>query len=144
VGDKAAAFGDAESLQRVPSARTIARLMTVGRDTLSKAETLLVAAIEGGVPPLVEARDLVANFHTMVRKKATAELAPWVEQAKASLITSFANGVAMDRVAVSAAISSSWSNGQTEGQITKLKFVKRQKYGRAKIDLRQARLVGVY
>ncbi|MFP1133200.1 ISL3 family transposase [Asticcacaulis sp. W401b] len=135
---------DAESLQRVPSARTIARLMTVGRDTLSKAETLLVAAIEGGVPSLVEARDLVAKFHTMIRKKAMAELDPWVEQAKASLITSFANGVARDRAAVSAAISSSWSNGQTEGQITKLKLVKRQMYGRAKIDLLQARLVDVY
>ncbi|MGN6424323.1 MAG: ISL3 family transposase [Asticcacaulis sp.] len=135
---------DAESLQRIPSARTIARLMTVGRDTLSKAETVLIASIEGGVPPLVEARDLVANFHTMIRKKATAELDPWVEQAKASLLSSFANGVAKDHAAVSAAISSSWSNGQTEGQITKLKLVKRQMYGRAKIDLLQARLVDAY
>lgn len=80
----------------------------------------------------------------MIRKKAMAELDLWVEQAKASLITSFANGVARDRAAVSAAISSSWSNGQTEGQITKLKLVKRQMYGRAKIDLLQARLVDVY
>lgn len=31
--------------------------------------------------------------------------------------------------------------GQTEGQITKLKLVKRQMYGRAKIDLLQARLI---
>jgi transposase len=36
-----------------------------------------------------------------------------------------------------------WSNGQTEGQITKLKLVKRQMYGRANIDLLQARLIGV-
>ena len=35
-----------------------------------------------------------------------------------------------------------WSNGQTEGQINKLKMVKRQMYGRAKIDLLQARLIG--
>lgn len=34
------------------------------------------------------------------------------------------------------------SNGQTEGQITKLKLVKRQMYGRAKLDLLQARLIG--
>jgi transposase len=34
------------------------------------------------------------------------------------------------------------TNGQTEGQITKLKLVKRQMYGRAKIDLLQARLIG--
>ena len=37
---------------------------------------------------------------------------------------------------------SHWSNGQTEGQITKLKLVKRQMYGRAKIDLLEARLIG--
>jgi len=43
---------------------------------------------------------------------------------------------------VCAAITEPWSNGQTEGQITKLKLVKRQMYGRAKIDLLQARLVG--
>jgi transposase len=35
-----------------------------------------------------------------------------------------------------------WSNGQTEGQITKLKLVKRQMYGRAKLDLLEARLIG--
>ena len=39
---------DARSLQRVPSARTIARLMTNGRDTLSKSETVTIAAIEQG------------------------------------------------------------------------------------------------
>jgi transposase len=35
-----------------------------------------------------------------------------------------------------------WSNGQVEAQITKLKLVKRQMYGRAKLDLLQARLIG--
>jgi transposase len=43
---------------------------------------------------------------------------------------------------MNAAITTSWSNGQTEGQITKLKLVKRQMYGRAKLDLLQARLIG--
>ena len=49
---------------------------------------------------------------------------------------SFANGVLKDKAAVAAAITSAWSNGQTEGQITKLKLVKHQMYGRGKIDLR--------
>jgi transposase len=133
---------DAESLRRVPSARTIARLMTTGRDTLSKTETMTIAAIEDGVPPLIEARAVIAAFHTMIRKKAEAELDAWIEWARSSLVTSFANGVAKDRAAVRAAIVSAWSNGQTEGQITKLKLVKRQMYGRAKIDLLEARLIG--
>jgi transposase len=57
-------------------------------------------------------------------------------------VASFAGGVAKDEAAVRAAITSPWSNGQTEGQITKLKLVKRQMYGRGKIDLLQARLIG--
>lgn len=44
-------------------------------------------------------------------------------------------------LAVRAAIVSLWSNGQTEGQIPKLKLVKRQMYGRAKLELLEARLV---
>jgi hypothetical protein len=59
-----------------------------------------------------------------------------------SLVASFANGIIKDQAAVSAAITSSWSNGQTEGQITKLKLVKRQMYGRGKLDLLQARVIG--
>ncbi|WP_434082916.1 transposase [Acidisoma cladoniae] len=44
--------------------------------------------------------------------------------------------------AIRAAIIEPWSNGQTEGQITKLKLVKRQMYGRANLDLLEARLIG--
>ena len=40
------------------------------------------------------------------------------------------------------AITSPWSNRQTEGQITKLKLVKRQMYGRGKLDLLEASLIG--
>ncbi len=131
-----------ESLHRTPSARTIARLMTNGRDILSKSETVTVAAIEGGAPPLVEAREAIAAFHAMVRMKVDTELDAWIERARGSLVASFANGVIKDKAAVQAAITSSWSNGQTEGQITKLKLVKRQMYGRAKLDLLEARLIG--
>jgi transposase len=133
---------DIESLHRIPSARTIARLMTTGRDTLSKSETVTIAAIEDRVPLLVEAREITAAFHAMIRKKTHAELEPWLKRARASLVASFANGITKDKAAVNAAIISSWSNGQTEGQITKLKLVKRQMYGRAKLDLLQARLIG--
>ncbi|GGK52673.1 hypothetical protein GCM10011322_44470 [Salinarimonas ramus] len=41
-----------------------------------------------------------------------------------------------------AAIANPWSNGQTEGQVNRLKLVKRQMYGRAKIDLLETRLIG--
>ncbi|MGO7837231.1 ISL3 family transposase [Rhizobium johnstonii] len=139
---KRAENADAESLTRIPSARTIARLLTTSRDNLTKSETVTIAAIEGGVPLLVKARDVIADFHRMIRRKAENELAPWIDRARESLVASFGNGVAKDIQAVRAAIVSPWSNGQTEGQITKLKLVKRQMYGRGKLDLLQARLIG--
>jgi transposase len=130
------------ALSRTPLARAIARLMTIGCDELSKAETVTVAAIEGAVPLLVEAREIIAAFQAMVRKKSPADLEPWLERARSSLVASFANGITKDQAAVSAAVTSPWSNGQTEGQITKLKLVKRQMYGRGKLDLLQARVIG--
>ena len=133
---------DAASLARVPSARTIARLMSIGRYNLSKAETVTIAAIEDGLPQLIKAREIIADFHQMIRTKAVAEIARWIDRAADSLVASFCDGVRKDEAAVSAAITSPWSNGQTEGQITKLKLVKRQMYGRGKIDLLQARLIG--
>jgi transposase len=132
----------ASGLHRVPSARTIARLMTTGRDTLSRSETITIAVLEQSLPALVEAREVIADFHAMIRKKAGSSLDPWLERAQASQVSAFARGVRKDHAAVRAAIISPWSNGQTEGQITKLKLIKRQMYGRAKLDLLEARLIG--
>jgi len=132
-----------QHLQKVPSARTIARLMTTGRNHLSKAETITLVAIEGGVPMLVGARKLIGRFHDIIGKRTEADLTPWIVEASSTLIASFANGIVKDKAAVHAAISQTWSNGQTEGQTTKLKLVKRQMYGRAKVDLLEARLIGV-
>lgn len=103
---------------------------------------MTIAAIENGVPALVEAREIVADFHAMIRVRRPEPLASWIERASQSLVASLANGVRRDEVAVRAAILSTWSNGQTEGHITRLKLVKRQMYGRGKIDLLQARLIG--
>jgi transposase len=116
--------------------------MTNGRDRLSRSETVTVAAIEAGVPSLVEATGLILDFQAMIRNKAASMLTSWLESASESLVAPFVRGVIKDEAAVRAAIMSPWSNGQTEGQITKLKLVKRQMYGRGKIDLLQARLVG--
>jgi len=131
------------ALSRTPGARTIARLLTFERDRLSKSETVMVAAIEAGVPSLVEARGIIAAFQAMIRKRSLGLLDAWIEGARSSIVASFVNGVVKDKAAVSAAITSAWSNGQTEGQITKLKLVKRQMYGRGKIDLLEARVVGL-
>nr|WP_181257354.1 hypothetical protein [Mesorhizobium soli] len=56
---KRADKADAESLNRIRSARTVARLLIIGRDNLTKSETVTIAAIESGVPLLVAARDII-------------------------------------------------------------------------------------
>jgi transposase len=128
---------------RTPGARTIAHLLRIGRDNLTKAETMTVAAIEDVVTPLAEARDVIGDFQDMIRRKAVAEFDPWLDRAKGGLVAAFASGLMKDKCTVVAAIASPWSNGQTEGQICKLKLVKRQMYGRGKIDLLEARVIGL-
>ena len=73
----------------------------------------------------------------MVRRKSQPDLDPWLDRARASLVASFANGVVKDKAAVEAAIDLPWSHGQTEGQITKLKLVKRQMYAENSTSFRR-------
>ena len=118
----------------------LSRLLLSERDQLTKGDAITVARIERGVPALVSARDLVERFHRMVRDRDPAALPAWITDAADSVLASFGKGIVADRGAVTAAMTLPWSNGQTEGQITKLKLVKRQMYGRAKLDLLRARL----
>jgi transposase len=127
--------------RRCPSSRVIARMMTTARDQLSKDDAVMIATVEAAVPALVTARTLFDRFQTMIRHTKSADLVSWLQDAAASLLASFARGIQADDQAVAAAISEPWSNGQTEGHITKLKLVKRQMYGRAKLDLLRARLL---
>lgn len=117
-------------------------MMTTERAILSKTVARTMAVIEAAVPALVLARDLMDRFHGLIRRRASADLEPWIADATQSLLASFAKGIVADRAGVQAALTQPWSNGQTEGQNTKLKLVKRQMYGRAKLDLLRARLLG--
>jgi transposase len=53
----------------------------------------------------------------------------------------FAASLERDRAAVELAIASQWSSGQVEGQINRLKLIKRMMYGRGKLDLLRKRVV---
>lgn len=114
----------------------------LGSERLSRADLMLVTLIEAELPNLRQVRDLVEHFHHMIRTGCSEDLDRWIEGAT-TLLAAFTRGIIADRAAVTAAITSPWSNGQTEGQITKLKLVKRQMYGRANLDLLRARLVGM-
>ena len=136
-----ASSGRPDAVTTVPPARTIARLLTSERDCKSAEALRVRVAIEMASPRIVAARNLLDRFRTMVAAKKTDDLTPWLRDAADSELASFASGVGDDEAAVRAAIVEPWSNGQTEGQVTKLKLVKRQMYGRGKIDLLRARTV---
>ena len=62
----------------------------------------------------------------------------WIDIAKAvgiSEVRNLATSLQRDLLAVSAALTSHWSNAQTEGQVTKLKLIKHRHYGRASFEL---------
>ena len=90
------------------------------------------------------ARDLVVDFGRVLRGRDVVALRPWLDAAGAcpqSELRELAAGVRRDMRTVEAAITEPWSNGPTEGQVNKLKVLKRQCYGRAKLDLLERRLL---
>jgi len=87
---------------------------------------------------------LTQTFAQLLRDRAVERLDPWLQEAEESRfpeLHSFVAGIRRDEAAVRAALELPWSQGQVEGQITKLKLLKRQMYGRAKLDLLQQRLL---
>ena len=90
------------------------------------------------------AHSLAQEFANMLREHKAEKLAAWLESAKKACLAelrSFANGIERDLAAVTAGISLPWSNGQVEGQVNRLKFIKRSMYGRAKFDLLKQRVM---
>lgn len=127
--------------EKSPPARKIARLLTTARDHLSKADAIMVAQIERALPCLTAARGLRDRFTDMARNGPAETLSEWLKEAETSALNSFARGLRADQAAVAAALREPWSNGQTEGQINRLKTLKRQMFGRANINLLKARMI---
>ena len=88
-------------------------------------------------------RRLAMRFRGLLRGGTVDELDAWLIAARASGIYGmqrFARTIRQDIEAVRNAVAEPWSNGQTEGQINKLKTLKRAMYGRASIDLLRAHM----
>ena len=66
---------------------------------------------------------------------------PWLDAARGTELQAFVTGIERDRDAVLAALCSRWSTGQVEGQVQRLKVVKRGMHGRAKFDLLRKRVL---
>lgn len=93
-------------------------------------------------PPLQTAQRLAREFVRLLKERQESMFPGWLEQALHSRVPElqgFARGLQQDQAAVRAALSEPWSNGQVEGQINRLKCLKRQMYGRANFDLLRLR-----
>lgn len=90
------------------------------------------------------AKNLTADFYELMKNGKIESLKEWLTQAANSGINemvSFAKGIKQDLAAVEAAIETKWSNGQVEGQVNRLKTIKRLMYGRANFDLLRAKVL---
>ncbi|QMW06751.1 transposase [Spirosoma foliorum] len=94
-------------------------------------------------PTINQVYELAKEFAVMVRSHHVEALDDWLFRCKtssAALLQQFGLRLHQDYAAVQAALATEWSNGQTEGQVTRVKLIKRQMYGRAKLDLLRQRV----
>ncbi len=123
---------------------TAASLCMKPRGQLTPSQALKVQALKQASPSFTAMRGLVMRFRGILRSGRTAKLDDWLRDARASGIGGmqrFARTLSRDLEAVRNAVTEPWSNGQTEGQINKLKTLKRAMYGRAGAELLRARLL---
>ena len=127
-------------LVQVPQALDASQTATLTRITQD-------AEVAGVVPLVRRFADLIRTCG-INRDKApadpTAVFAAWLVDAQACgvrAVETFAAGLQQDDAAIKAALTLPWSSGQAEGQINKLKLIKRQMYGRANFDLIRRRVL---
>lgn len=128
----------------VPSSRRTAWHLLREAKELTEEQRGLIEQLCLLSPEVAQVQQLGRDFQQMVKGRQVSKLAEWLRAAQASEVVEmqgFAMSLQSDRAAVEAALSTVWSQGQVEGQITRLKLIKRAMYGRAKLDLLRARVL---
>jgi transposase len=128
---------------RLPSAKQ-ASWMLLRPEKLNDDAQKVVELLKRLSPEVARAQDLARGFVEKIKGRKVDELRKWIMTALKSKLpefVSFAGGITQDLPAVKAALSYEWSQGQVEGQVNRLKLLKRQMYGRAKLDLLRARML---
>ena len=93
---------------------------------------------------IIALRSIALGFGDALKADRSPQLLQWIAKAKRcefGPVVRFAYGLQKDISAVAAAVDTAWSTGQVEGQINRLKTIKRQMYGRAGFDLLRARVL---
>jgi transposase len=128
---------------RLPSARE-ATWTLMRPDELTDEEKPVAELLRKLSPEVGRAQELALNFIGLVKERRADDLRGWLVEAQRSAVAefvTFANGLTADIQAVRAALEYEWSNGQVEGQVHRLKLIKRQMYGRGKPNLLRARVL---
>ena len=124
--------------------RTVAKLLLKPAAAKTEDERRFLTKLSETSPPIGNLQKLGSGFQKIVKEKRGDLFDDWLTEVKASgikEIQNWADGLLADEEAVRNALSSEWSNGQTEGQGNRLKTIKRQMYGRANFDLLRARVL---
>jgi transposase len=126
------------------SPKSIAILLTKPAEDLAQNDQQTLSHILENCPTLHEIQQLGADFKDALRLRSGEAMAAWIDRASRSTlqpISRFAVGLRRDKSAVIAAASLCWSNGQVEGQVHRLKLIKRQMYGRGSFQLLRRRVL---
>lgn len=127
----------------LPSVRQLAWLMVKAPECLEPEDNHRLAHIQQHLATS-QLYLLVQRFRQLVKERQAEQLDRWLDDCQNTELTqlkTFAKGIQQDYDAIRAALSQPWSNGQTEGQVNRLKFIKRQMYGRASFELLRARVL---
>ncbi|WP_345248636.1 transposase [Nibrella saemangeumensis] len=118
------------------SSRRICRLLNKPPSDWSADEEAFLTHLLSEHESIRQAHELSQQFRQLIKEKSADGLGKWCEDAEnVSAYMGFVRGLRQDYAAVEQAFVSEWSNGQTEGQVNRLKMLKRQGYGRAGFDL---------
>jgi transposase len=136
--------GTALTSPQGPTARRAAFLCIARRDDLEDDDAAYLERLRAEDAVIEQAYQLVQDFVEMLRDRQGERLDDWIEHAKDSGIDDlcrFAIGLRGDQAAVREGLTLEWSNGQVEGQVNRLKLLKRSMYGRANFDLLRQRVL---
>ncbi|WP_438818640.1 ISL3 family transposase [Streptomyces venezuelae] len=128
----------------LPKPRRALRWIMTRPDHLRPEEAVGLKEIRAACPELNATVERVRGFGLLMDEHDGDCLERWIEQVRRydlPAIRQFADGLLRDWDAVVAGLSSTWSSGQVEGQVTRVKLLKRAGYGRAKLDLLRTRVL---
>jgi transposase len=111
---------------------------------LTPSQAVNVATLKQASASFIVMRQLAMRLRGVLRGSDPKQLSRWIDDARRSGIPSihqFSRTLSRDLDAVRNAVTEKWSNGQAEGQINRLKTLKRAMYGRASIQLLRARML---